>query len=356
MRLRHADEWTGLFVLGAVVLFLGAVLQAGVLRDWFRSTSTLLILLPEAGVAGLAAGAEVEVMGTRAGTVRRVVIEPTQRMFAEVELDDQARAFVRRDSTVTIRRRFGVAGAAFVDIARGGGAELDWSFAVLEATTERAPTDNISGLIDEARARIFPILEDAGRAMRSLANTMAAIERGEGNVGRLLVDDTLVRQVEGTLEGAREAARGVGTLVENLQAAARDVADLVAAARSDEAGVPAVLRRAEDVLASVQQTITDLTSGGASDSGVGGVIRRADAVLAQLQTAIRDISQAAARAPGIARNVEDGTRNLPSLLTQVQRTARELEQTLNQLRGSWLLGGGGAAPPPARLPAPAVRP
>jgi phospholipid/cholesterol/gamma-HCH transport system substrate-binding protein len=295
-------------------------------------------------------------MGTRAGTVRRVVIEPTQRMFAEVELDDQARAFVRRDSDVVIRRRFGVAGAAFVDIARGSGAELDWSFAVLEAITERAPTDNISGLIDEARSRIFPILEDAGRAMRSLANTMAAIERGEGNVGRLLVDDTLVRQVEGTLAGARDAAGRIGGLVDDLQLAARDIRTLIASANSEDGGVPAVIRRAEEVLAGVQDAIRDVTGEGGGDSAIAGLLRRADQTMATLQSAIRDIQQAAARAPGIARNVEDGTRNLPTLLTQVQRTARELEQTLNQLRGSWLLGGSGGGPPPARLPAPAVRP
>ena len=33
----------------------------------------------------------------------------------------------RRDSKALIRRRYGVAGAAFVDISRGTGSELDWS-------------------------------------------------------------------------------------------------------------------------------------------------------------------------------------------------------------------------------------
>ena len=53
MRLRHADEWIGLLVVVTVVLFLGIILQAGVLRDWFRPVYTLRIVLPEAGVAGL---------------------------------------------------------------------------------------------------------------------------------------------------------------------------------------------------------------------------------------------------------------------------------------------------------------
>lgn len=56
-----------------------------------------------------------------------------------------------------------MAGAAFVDISRGTGEEMDWTYAVVEAVTERAPTDSVSALIDEARQKVFPILDNAGR-------------------------------------------------------------------------------------------------------------------------------------------------------------------------------------------------
>jgi phospholipid/cholesterol/gamma-HCH transport system substrate-binding protein len=91
------DEWIGLVVLVALVLFLGAVLQAGVLREWLQPSARLRVLLPDEGISGLAVGAELEVLGTRAGTVRRIVINPASRLYAEVQLDDQARAFIRRD-------------------------------------------------------------------------------------------------------------------------------------------------------------------------------------------------------------------------------------------------------------------
>src|SRR5258706_2740015 len=78
IRLRHADEWVGLLVVAAVAAFLGAILHAGVLRDWFRPVSHLRIVLPEAGVAGLSVGADVEVLGTHAG-VRVAGATATQR-------------------------------------------------------------------------------------------------------------------------------------------------------------------------------------------------------------------------------------------------------------------------------------
>jgi phospholipid/cholesterol/gamma-HCH transport system substrate-binding protein len=299
IRVRHTDAWVGLLVLAAIAVLLVAILQAGFLRDWFKPTSELRLVLPATGVAGLEVGADVEVLGTKAGIVRRIVLEPDQQMYAMIEIDDQATAFVRRDSAAIIRRRFGVAGAAFVDISRGTGEELDWSYAVIEATTERAPTDSINAMIDEVRGKVFPILDNAGRATQALAEIMERINRGEGNVGRVLVDQTLMQQAEATVESANQAVAGLNQLLAQLQKSAGDVNELT------DKDVPALMNR--------------------------------------LQAVLRDIAQASTRMPAISRNVEGSTANLPALLTQLQVTTRELDRLVVQLRGSWLLGG---SPPP----------
>jgi phospholipid/cholesterol/gamma-HCH transport system substrate-binding protein len=328
IRSRYMDEWVGLVVVASVAVFLGVALQAGFLRDWFKPVSTLRILLPEAGVAGLSVGADVEVLGTRAGRITRIVIDPSEQMHAEAEIDEQATAFIRRDSRAVIRKRFGVAGAAYVDIQRGDGPELDWNYAVIQAETERAPTETVGALIDELRAKVFPVLDDAGRAMKSLAVTMERVEQGEGNIGRLLSDETLVRSLETTAAEAQAAAADVRRIVAQLEPTIGGLNELTATINAQEGGVPELLRRADQALTS-------------------------------LQTATRNLSRAAERTPRIARNVENATENLPSLLTQTQQTARELEQTLGQLRRSWLLGGANAEAaeqPSDRLPATEVRP
>jgi phospholipid/cholesterol/gamma-HCH transport system substrate-binding protein len=326
IRLRYADEWVGLLVVAAVAAFLGAILQAGVLRDWFRPVSDLRIVLPETGVAGLSVGADVEVLGTHAGVIRRVVISPNQQMYAEAEIDDQARAFIRRDSQGTIRRRYGVAGAAYVDVSRGKGEELDWNYAVIQAVTERDPTESIGALIDQARQKIFPILDDAGRSTKALADVMEHMQKGEGDVGRLLTDETMVRDVEAIVAKASGIVSDLGQLVSELQLAASNVKNL-------------------------SQGIN------ARDSGVPGLLRRADATLATLQQSMRDLALATQRAPQIVHSVELGARDLPGLLTQTQQTAHQLEELAIQLRGLWLFGGGGKPPPQStRLPTYEVRP
>ena len=103
------DEVVGAVVLACVGVFVAVLINAGLLKDWFQPSFTLRILLPDEGVSGLAPGAEVQVLGTRAGEVRRIVIDPNQRMHAVARVEDQMRPFIRRDSVVSIRRQFGVA-------------------------------------------------------------------------------------------------------------------------------------------------------------------------------------------------------------------------------------------------------
>lgn len=306
--LRNTDEWVGLLVLASIALFIAAALHAGLLSDWFRPTVALRVVLPESGSLGLSSGADVQLLGTRVGAVRRVVVDP-DRMYAEAQLDAQAAAFIRRDSSAVVRKQFGVAGAAFLDISRGTGAPLDWQFAVIDAVAERDPTENIGAMVDEVKQKLAPVLDDAGRTMRALAETAQGISEGRGNIGRLVKDEDLANQLTQTVANLKAAT-------DRLDATLTQVQGLVTSVAAPN-GVPALLRRADDALASVQK-------------------------------ATRDLAGASPQLPAITRNVAGGTANLPALLTQTQQSMAELEKTLNQLRHTWPLSGS-AAPEARRL-------
>src|SRR4051812_49972761 len=118
-RLRHTDELTGLLVLVAILVLIGAILQAGFLGKLFQPTSTLRILLPITGSGGLVSGADIEGLGTHAGTIQRIVLSSNQRMYAVAEIDNPMRAVISRRSTAVIRGRFGISAGAFRDVHRG---------------------------------------------------------------------------------------------------------------------------------------------------------------------------------------------------------------------------------------------
>ena len=327
IRLRHTDEWVGLLVIAAVVVFLGAVLEAGVLRDWFRPAAQLRIILPQSGVAGLAVGADIQVLGTHAGTVRRVVLNPDQQIYAEADIDPQAEPFIRRDSTAVIRRTFGIAGAAYVDITRGSGAPMDWSYAVIRATTETGPTDTLTAMLGQVKQMVFPVLDDAKRTMEALAALTTGLQQGKGSIGRLLTDDTLAREAEQQVAGLQPAIAKLNDAAAKIDDAAGQIAAVAELASTGKEGAPVLLRRA-------------------------------DALLANLQSATQELARAATQLPAISRNLAGATANLPALLTQTQATAADLQRLVTQLRGLWVLGGGGgrAVPEPRRLPASQIQP
>lgn len=334
VRLRHTDRWVGALVLLAVAVFLGALFQRSVVREWFAGGEQLVVLLPEEGVAGLSEGSEAEVLGVRAGTVRRMVVAPEGRIRAILRIQDQAKVFIRQDSEATVRRRFGIAGPAYLDISRGRGPPLDWEHgAVIEARVEAAATETAGALLEELRRRIFPILDDLQRGTHAFADATERLARGEGTIGRLLADETLVREAEAATE---RAAR----LLATLDAAGGELRGLVGALSG--ATAPAEGSQAEP-----------------PDGSLPAVLLRADRTLALLEQAGRDLARATPALPRVARNVERGTQPLPALVVQAQQTARELELLATQLRGSWLIGGGGGGPPgreSLRPPADRVRP
>lgn len=295
-RFRYASEATGLVVLLALILFAAAVIQAGVLHDWFRPSVVLRVILPKEGVGGLSRGAAVEILGTKAGEVTRIVIDPAQQMYAEVRLEEDMQVYVRNDSQAVVRKRFGVAGDSYLDISRGSGEPLDWTYAVISASLERPPTENLGAMMDEIKQKVMPIIDETHRSVQLLASIMSRIERGEGAVGRLLADDQLVRNLEATAANAN-----------------------------------------------------------ASTQAIPGILSRVEKSLAQVQSASRDLARATPEMPELARNLEETSKSLPMLMLQVRATTAELQQLVVQLRGHWLLGGTSESTA-THLPATAVRP
>src|SRR5262249_39544875 len=182
------------------------------------------------------------------GTVRLIVLHPDQQMYAEADLDQQANGFIRRDSQAVIRRSFGVAGAAFIDISRGIGTPLDWNFAVIEATTEGARTDTVSAMIDDLRQKLLPVVDDIPRTTSADAALAGNLQEGPGPVGRLFNDGSLARQAEESVVTARDQVAALKPAIDNLDATTRLAEELMRRANSDKEGMPDVIRRADALM------------------------------------------------------------------------------------------------------------
>lgn len=317
-------------LLVALLIFFGAILQAGLLQDLFKAERELRIILPDSGLSGLAVGSGVEILGTTAGQIDQVVLDPDASFYAIATIDAAMEPFVRQDSTVFIKKQFGIAGAAYLDISRGSGPPLDWDYAVLTAGEETAPTASVGELVEEVRTKILPIVDDTQRAivaaailleslsapdgplqtaLTDVAKVSTQVAAGEGNVGRLVQNTELARDLEQAVGEVNRLISSFAPVVDNLNQVSGDVAKVTNAVSGQTSKVPEV---------------------------VGDIAATIDA----LRAFIEDFSRKAPELAEMVRNSADATTAVPTLLSQTQQTLWELEQLLIQLQGSWLLGGG----------------
>ncbi|GBR53005.1 ABC transporter periplasmic protein [Neokomagataea thailandica NBRC 106555] len=304
-RNRYADEWVGLLVFISVAVFVIAMAEAGVLKQWLTPEKTIHFVLPENGVAGLAVGNDIEVMGVRAGEIRRVDMNTTGRMYAEGEIEPQFAAFIRQDSQAIIRHRFVVAGASYIAITRGKGEDLDWGFAVLNAGVEPNPADVVAQTVTELRAQLVPALHNVQDITAQVDGMLLDLRAGKGSVGGLIAKDDTLNHVNQTLD---------------------DVHVLLSNMKPIEGKLSGVMDQAQHTLANARSTTNEL------------------------RKAMPQIRQTIGHA-------NDATAELPGMIVQAQATADSLRKLMDQLRGLWILGGHGTESNASdRLPAKVVRP
>ncbi|WP_215746068.1 MlaD family protein [Gluconobacter sp. P1C6_b] len=302
---RYADEWVGLLVLAAIVMFSVAVVEAGFLRQWLTPEKKLHFVLPESGVAGLAIGNDIEVMGVHAGEIRRLKLNETGRMYAEGDLDPQFANFIRQDSTAIIRHRLIVAGASYIELGRGKGKPLDWDYAVLQATVEANPADVITQTVTDLRNKLVPAMNNVQLITTQVNDMLTDMRKGQGTIGGLLVKDD-------------------------------------------------VLDKANAALAHLDTVIADLRP---IEKQAGGVMTKVDGTMANARAATASLRQSMPQVQQTVAHANTAMAQLPALLAQAEASASSLRKLTDQLRGLWLLGGGGSRKEPSRrLPAQAVRP
>lgn len=326
-KFRYTNETVGLFVLITLLIFIAGLIYSGQVRKWFNPGETLKVVLPDDGFFGLAVGSTVEILGTKAGEVQDIVINPDQKIHAIARIDSEMAVFLRSDSKAFIRKTFGIAGDAFLEITRGSGAPLDWKYAVITVESDRTTSDTLAELIEELRAKILPVIDDAHQAIlmltavakdlqdpdkgvqQLLANLNSItnrIDRAEGTIGRILTDDSLIRSLEALI------AR-MGTLFDDFEKTIQNVSEFSTEFDIETGDIPKITRSLKKTMASMEMVM-------------------------------KDLSLSTPRLPKIAENVGDTADTVPILVLQVQQVMVELERLIQQLQSHWLLGGGSGQP------------
>jgi outer membrane protein OmpA-like peptidoglycan-associated protein len=199
----------GAFIVAALFIFAGGVFWIGKNQMLFQSKYRLNAEFQT--VAGLAGGAEVRVTGIQKGSVRRIDLpqRPGQKARVEMDLDDETRKVIRKDSAAAIHTE-GLMGDEYVEISPGtpdapGVKDND----TLEGTPPVEISDLIkkaNGLLDSANGAIENVSQTAG----NLGSITSKIKNGTGTVGALINDKQVYQnmsQATAVMKEDAEAAK-----------------------------------------------------------------------------------------------------------------------------------------------------
>jgi phospholipid/cholesterol/gamma-HCH transport system substrate-binding protein len=203
-KFRYVNEIAGGFVILVFVLLIAGIVVAGHAQRWFEKVHHVKIDFPPEGSLDLQKGAEVRILGTQVGSVDDITVAEDGSMTGTLSVRGDFFRFVRTDSQAIVRKKFGLAGDAYVDITRGTNAPLPEDQALI-CLKDTEILEMIQNVVQKVQDVTLPAIDQARKAMEEYTNLAEDLRKPEGNLQQLL--DHLNRIAAGLEKGEGTAGQ-----------------------------------------------------------------------------------------------------------------------------------------------------
>jgi ABC-type transporter Mla subunit MlaD len=322
--LRHVRTAVGAFNLAVLAVVLLGVVWMGRGRRWFEKQAELDVAFPATHAAALRVGVPVRLAGDLVGKVARASREG-ERIRARLQIGAAARETLRADASAELR--VPIAGlVGDLAIALDPGSEpAPWPEGkVMEGEAEGDPAVKARETVDRVREQVPAILERTQAILTKTDAILAQVERSRTAEGA----DRLVRSLD-RLAAAMERER----VVENASGSLARLEELLRGLRDGKGTAgklftdAALYDRAAEVLDDVHRSW-----------------EKVDALVAA-STRIAD------RAQELADAARGRSREVETLVGEIQLLVMQSNRALDLVNEHWLLRGSVPEPGPPVPPA-----
>ena len=204
----------GIFVLAGLAVLVLAIFFIGNKRSMFSSTFQIHGMFKN--VNGLQVGNNARFAGINVGVVQAIQIVNDTTVKVVLTVNEDVRKFIKKDASISIGSD-GLMGDKLVVIGPGGGSSNE----------QVNNGDQLTGVnpldLDKVVAKLTRIADNAGDVVSGLAAIVNKVNSGKGSIGRLLNNDKIAKDLEGTVTQAKTTMANVhtttSTLNEDLKAA-----------------------------------------------------------------------------------------------------------------------------------------
>jgi phospholipid/cholesterol/gamma-HCH transport system substrate-binding protein len=204
----------GGFVLAGLAILIAGIFLIGNRKGLFTNTFTVYGMFKN--VNGLQVGNNARFAGINVGVVQDIEIANDTTVKVILTLNEDVRKFIKKDAKLSISTD-GLMGDKLVVITPGGTTN----------SKEVLSGDRLTGVnpfdVDKLINKFTKIADNAGNLVDGLAEIVDKVNHGHGSIGRLLNNDKMAKDLEGTVNQAKTTIANVhkttGTLNEDLKAA-----------------------------------------------------------------------------------------------------------------------------------------
>ncbi len=190
---------TGIFVAAGIAILVAAVFLIGNQKNLFDSTFTLRANFKD--VSGLQIGNLVRFAGINVGTVNDIAIANDSTVQVSLRMRESVKKFIKKDAIASIGSD-GLMGDKIIQISSGSLGN--------PVVTDNAMINGKDPMsMDAVMTKLNAIATNAEVLTNGLASIVYKVNNGEGSLGRLLNNDNLARNLEGTIKSTQATVQSI---------------------------------------------------------------------------------------------------------------------------------------------------
>jgi phospholipid/cholesterol/gamma-HCH transport system substrate-binding protein len=300
---------TGIFVvIGITILIAGILVVAGKNKSFSK---TIIVKAIFEDVNGLAKGNNVWYAGVKVGTVKKVVFAGNG-VEVNFAIDESVKQFIRLDSKVKLSSD-GLIGNKIIVLYGGSAAAPAIAPGSILQVEKALSTEAIMTTLQENNKNLLQITQN----FKDLSNNMLA---GNGTIGRLLKDESLINNLQATLQTLHKTSIYSEMLTANL-------ADFTLKLNS-KGSLTNDLLTDTIIVTSLQSAVRQINE----------VSKTANNAVHNLNTTTNALNDTIGTV-GLLLNDEETAASMKSMVQNLQSGAQKLDENMEALQHNFLFRG-----------------
>ena len=300
----------GIFIFIGIAIFVAAVLTLGGQKKTFTRTVAVKAVFND--VNGLQEGNNIWFSGVKVGTVKKISFTPASQVEVWMDIEAADQPYIRKNAMAKIGTE-GMIGNKIIVLYGGSAAAPPVQENDVLQVSEGISMDDMLSTFQENNSNLLAITND----FKAISSGLAA---GEGTIGKLLKEETLLNELQATLAQLKTATIKANGIANNV---AHYTAQL-----EKEGSLTYDLINDTTIFSSLRQTTAQMQQ----------VLHNANSVVADLMQTSQGLQNTNTPA-GMLLTDEETATTIRETLKNLQSGTEKLDQNMEALQHNFLLRG-----------------